>query len=119
MTETLQRIVLVIDEYADLMLQKPKGMETTAETYIIRLAQKARTVGIHTVLGTQRPSVDVVTGLIKANMPTRLAFWTASRIDSQVILDQPGAEELTGKGDMLFLDPTHRGLQRLRGFYVE
>ena len=111
--------MLVIDEYADLMLQKPKGMEATAETAIIRLAQKARAVGIHVVLGTQRPSVDVVTGLIKANMPTRIAFMTSSRVDSQVILDQPGAEELIGEGDMLFLDPTHRGLQRLQGFYIE
>ena len=111
----MPKIVVVIDEFADLILQSDGG-ET--EKSVIRLAQKARAIGIHIVLGTQRPSVDVVTGLIKANFPTRIAFMTTSRIDSQVILDQSGAEELIGKGDMLFLDPTVRGLQRLQGFYA-
>jgi len=89
-----------------------------AEKLIVRLAQKARAVGIHLIVATQRPSVDVVTGLIKANLPTRIAFMTSSRTDSQIILDQSGAEELVGKGDMLFLDPSKRGLQRLQGFYA-
>jgi S-DNA-T family DNA segregation ATPase FtsK/SpoIIIE len=111
----MSKIVVVIDEFADLILQSD-GNET--EKAVIRLAQKARAIGIHIVLGTQRPSVDVVTGLIKANFPTRIAFMTSSRMDSQVILDQAGAEELIGKGDMLFLDPTVRGLQRLQGFYA-
>lgn len=110
----MPKLVVIIDEFADLMLQSATG---DSETAIIRLAQKARAVGIHLILGTQRPSVDVVTGLIKANLPTRIAFMTTSRVDSQVILDQAGAEELVGKGDMLFLDPTVRGLQRLQGFY--
>lgn len=107
----LERIVVVIDEFADLILQ-----DDQAEKHIIRLAQKARAVGIHIVLGTQRPSVDVVTGLIKANFPTRIAFTTSSRVDSQIILDQKGAENLEGKGDMLLLDPHVKGLQRLQGF---
>lgn len=115
----LSRIIVVIDEFADLMLQSKERAEgKSAEKAIIRLAQKARAVGIHLIIGTQRPSVDVVTGLIKANFPTRIAFTTSSRVDSQVILDQNGAEELVGKGDMLFLDPHFRGLQRLQGFYV-
>lgn len=115
----MHKVVVVIDEFADLMLQATKkGEENIAEKAIIRLAQKSRAVGIHLVLGTQRPSVDVVTGLIKANLPTRIAFTTSSRADSQVILDQAGAEELVGKGDMLFLDPHTRGLVRLQGFYL-
>ena len=115
----LHRIVVVIDEFADLILQSKESKEgQSAEKAIIRLAQKARAVGIHLIIGTQRPSVDVVTGLIKANFPTRIAFTTSSRVDSQIILDQPGAEELVGKGDMLFLDPSFRGLQRMQGFYV-
>lgn len=91
---------------------------TTTEELIVRLAQKARAVGIHLIIATQRPTVDVVTGLIKANMPTRVAFATASGTDSKVILDQHGAEELTRKGDMLFLDPSERELKRLQGFYA-
>lgn len=110
----MKKIVVIIDEFADLML----GGAGTSEKSIIRLAQKARAIGIHIVLGTQRPSVDVVTGLIKANLPTRIAFMTTSRTDSQVILDQSGAEQLIGKGDMLFLNPNVKGLQRLQGFYV-
>jgi len=116
----MSKIVIVIDEFADLILAnksiKNDGKDTNAESAIVRLAQKSRAVGMHLVLGTQRPSVDVVTGLIKANLPTRIAFRTASRIDSQIILDQAGAEQLTGKGDMLFLDPSKKEVQRLQGF---
>ena len=115
MATKMPKIVVVIDEFADLILQSDIG---EIEKSIIRLAQKARAVGIHIILGTQRPSVDVVTGLIKANIPTRIAFMTSSSTDSRVILDENGAEELIGKGDMLFLDPSVRGLQRLQGFYV-
>lgn len=89
-----------------------------AEESIIRIAQKARAVGIHLVLATQRPSADVVTGLIKANVPTKIAFMTTNKVNSQIILDQSGAEELTGKGDMLFADPSHNGLQRLQGLFA-
>lgn len=89
-----------------------------AEESIIRIAQKARAVGIHLILATQRPSADVVTGLIKANVPCKIAFMTSSRVNSQIILDESGAEELTGKGDMLFADPSHSGLQRLQGLYA-
>lgn len=89
----------------------------SAEHSIIRIAQKARAVGIHLVLATQRPSADVVTGLIKANIPTKIAFMTTSGVNSRVILDTEGAEKLTGKGDMLFMDPSARGLQRLQGLY--
>jgi hypothetical protein len=89
-----------------------------AEDSIIRIAQKARAVGIHLVLATQRPSADVVTGLIKANIPTKIAFMTSSRVNSQIILDATGAEELTGKGDMLYLDPSVSGLTRLQGLYA-
>lgn len=117
-SDTMDRIVVVIDEFADLMLTAPEGGKATAEKAIIRLAQKARAVGIHLIIATQRPSVDVVTGLIKANFPTRLAYMTASRTDSMVVLDEPGAHELVGAGDCLFLDPSTRGLQRLQSFYV-
>lgn len=116
--EKMKYIVCVIDEFAELMLTKTKGETSFAELAIVRLSQKARAVGIHLILATQRPSVDVVTGLIKANLPTRVAFMTTSRTDSQVILDQNGAEELTGRGDMLFLHPQTRGLQRLQGFFA-
>lgn len=109
------KIVIVIDEMADLMLQDKEG---AIEAMIVRLAQKARAVGIHLILGTQRPSVDVLTGLIKANLPTRICFMTASGIDSRIVLDQSGAEELTGKGDLLFRDPAHKDLKRLQGFYL-
>lgn len=116
--EKMPYIVCVIDEFAELMLTKTKGETSFAEVAIVRLSQKARAVGIHLILATQRPSVDVVTGLIKANLPTRVAFMTSSRTDSQVILDQVGAEELNGRGDMLFLNPETRGLQRLQGFFA-
>jgi len=116
-SEPMPKMVVVVDELADMMLQK-EDADMPVEKAIIRLAQKARAAGIHLVLGTQRPSVDVVTGLLKANIPTRIAFRTASEIDSRVILDTEGAEQLLGKGDLLFLDPGTRGLQRLQSFYV-
>ncbi len=111
--KTMPYIVVVIDEFADLILSDER-----TEKLIVKLGQKARAVGIHLILGTQRPSVDVVSGLIKANFPTRIAFMTSSRIDSQIILDSTGAEQLLGKGDMLFLDPHQRGLIRLQALYV-
>lgn len=109
----LPRIVILIDELADLMLN---SAEQTQEQ-IVRLAQKARAIGIHLVVATQRPSVDVVTGVIKANFPTRIAFTVASQVDSRVILDRPGAESLLGKGDMLFMHP-ETGLQRSQGAMI-
>jgi len=115
MNPPLPKIVIVVDEFADLMLQSKDNL---AETAIVRIAQKARAVGIHLILGTQRPSVDVVTGVIKANLPSRIAFATAQRVDSQVILDQSGAEQLSGKGDCLFLDPSSRELLRLQALFV-
>lgn len=157
----MPKIVIVVDEFADLMMTAEKGgtdgidlkrftammnqtaafkllagkkmtqkdvkeaideandkNQATAETSIIRIAQKARAVGIHLVLATQRPSADVVTGLIKANVPTKICFMTSNRVNSQIILDANGAEELTGKGDMLFADTSKQGLQRLQGLYA-
>lgn len=155
---SMPKIVVVVDEFADLMMSdiKPsvesmdikafnenllyaiedgngkltqkatiaalkrtieQNAPPSAEQSIIRIAQKARAVGIHLVLATQRPSADVVTGLIKANIPTKIAFMTTSAVNSRIILDTEGAEKLTGKGDMLFLDTSKSGLQRLQGLY--
>jgi len=112
--EKMPYIIIVIDELADLMMVAAKEIETS----ITRLAQKSRAVGIHLVLATQRPSVDVITGLIKSNLPARLSFKVSSKIDSRTILDQNGAEKLLGRGDMLFLPPATAKLVRAQGTFV-
>ena len=111
---TLPYIVVIVDELADMMMTVGKKVEEL----IARLAQKARASGIHLILATQRPSVDVITGLIKANIPTRIAFQVSSRIDSRTILDQMGAENLLGHGDMLYLPPGTATPQRIHGAFV-
>ncbi len=112
--ETLPRIVLIIDELADLMMSAPDQTEPA----IVRLAQMARATGIHLVVATQRPSTDVVTGVIKANFPTRVSFTVASSVDSRVIIDTNGAETLMGRGDMLFLSPELGAPIRCQGVMV-
>jgi S-DNA-T family DNA segregation ATPase FtsK/SpoIIIE len=113
--EHLPKIVVFIDELADLMLSAPDS----TEGYLVRLAQMARATGIHLVVATQRPSTDIITGLIKANFPARISFMMASSVDSRVILDTNGAETLMGRGDMLFLDPETAGLKRAQAVLVD
>ncbi len=112
--EYLPRIVIVVDELADLMLTVGREIEEL----LTRLAQKARAAGLHLILATQRPSVNVITGLIKANFPARISFKVASRIDARTVLDTSGAEKLLGQGDMLFLNPQRGGVRRLHSAFV-
>jgi S-DNA-T family DNA segregation ATPase FtsK/SpoIIIE len=107
-------IVVVIDEFADLMATTGKELEST----VARLAAMSRAVGIHIVLATQRPSIDVITGLIKSNIPSRIAFMVASMMDSRIIIDTPGAEKLLGKGDMLYSGITDPFPVRMQGAFV-
>ena len=112
---SLSHVVVVIDELADLMLTS----KHEAEEPIVRIAQKGRAAGVHLIVATQRPTVNVITGLIKANIPARIAFKTASMRDSMVILDKPGAERLTGKGDGFYMSPSDCGeLTRFQGAYI-
>ena len=111
----LPYIVIIIDELADLMMVSGHEVEES----ITRLAQMARAVGIHLVLATQRPSVDVITGLIKANFPSRISFRVSSKVDSRTIIDANGAEQLLGRGDMLFLPPGTSRLIRVHGAFVD
>ena len=112
--EHLPYIVIIIDELADLMMVAQRNVEES----LTRLAQMARAAGIHLILATQRPSVDVITGIIKANFPTRISFKVSSKVDSRTILDQLGAEKLLGAGDMLFIPPGSSRLTRIHGAYV-
>ena len=112
-SEILPHIVIVIDEMADLMLSSGRDIELSIQA----LAQKARAAGIHLIVATQRPSVDVITGTIKANLPTRISFQVTSKIDSRTILGEQGAEQLLGKGDMLFMESASQ-VQRIHGPFV-
>ncbi|CAB5503936.1 DNA translocase FtsK [Bathymodiolus thermophilus thioautotrophic gill symbiont] len=119
--ESLPLIMLVIDEYADMLgalQQEDRTKAKRVEALIIRLAQKARAAGIHLIIATQRPSVDVITGLIKSNVPSRIAFKVTSKVDSRTILDQGGAEQLLGMGDMLYMTPGISHLSRVHGAFV-
>jgi S-DNA-T family DNA segregation ATPase FtsK/SpoIIIE len=113
--EHLPKIVIFIDELADLMQSAPDQ----TEGYVVRLAQMARATGIHLIVATQRPSTDIITGLIKANFPARISFMMASAVDSRVILDTNGAETLMGRGDLLFLDPESAGLKRAQAVLID
>lgn len=120
--EALPQIMLVIDEYADMLgalAQDDRAKAKRVEALIVRLAQKARAAGIHLIISTQRPSVDVITGLIKSNIPTRIAFKVSSKVDSRTILDQGGAEQLLGMGDMLYMTPGISHLTRIHGPFVD
>ena len=120
--ESLPLIMLVIDEYADMLgalAQEDRAKAKRVEALIVRLAQKARAAGIHLIIATQRPSVDVITGLIKSNVPTRVAFKVSSKVDSRTILDQGGAEQLLGMGDMLYMTPGVSHLTRVHGAFVD
>ena len=114
MPEAMHYIVIIIDEFADLMMVASKDVEDS----VTRIAQKARAVGIHLIIATQRPSVDVITGVIKANFPSRISYQVASKIDSRTILDTQGSEKLLGNGDMLFLPPGTARIKRIHGAYV-
>jgi len=118
--EALPLIVIVIDEYADMLgalAQQDRAKSKRVEGLIVRIAQKARAAGVHLIMATQRPSVDVITGTIKANFPTRISFQVSSKIDSRTILGEQGAEQLLGKGDMLFMSSANR-IVRIHGPYV-
>jgi S-DNA-T family DNA segregation ATPase FtsK/SpoIIIE len=112
--ETMPFIVIVIDELADIMMTYPRELESA----IVRLAQMSRAVGIHLVLSTQRPSVNVITGLIKANVPARIALQVVSQIDSRTIIDSPGAEKLLGSGDMLYLGGEMSKPMRIQSAFI-
>ena len=116
--ETIKEQKKAMKELEKAILEASDLGIPSAESSIIRIAQKARAVGIHLILATQRPSADVVTGLIKANIPTKIAFSVTNSLNSKIILDETGAEMLTGNGDMLYQDPRANHLERLQGFYL-